>query len=244
MNNIKCFSLILFFLVSCGSSDQQLIEGNKLITPQYEFSAEFFECNLNEGYTLLNLESFISSLTRSKSSIDEKIYDVGIFFPNSDFENKFMINLKNYSNNNIYELFLNEISTRGFDQIASCNFKQNNFKGLSVISSIAENDKSSHSVEILRCVYNKGFNYGSFRVAIDRFNITMEALNIPYEALYLVKNNDEGEFTWINNFYVDNYSDLISSEWISMQVAEDIKQEFSENAKCVDAKSYDVFYIL
>ena len=92
MNNIKCFSLILFFLVSCSSSDQQLIEGNKLITPQYEFSAEFFECNLNEGYTLLNLESFISSLTRSKSSIDETIYDVGVFFPNSDFENKFMIN--------------------------------------------------------------------------------------------------------------------------------------------------------
>ena len=113
-----------------------------------------------------------------------------------------------------------------------------------MISSIAENDKSSHSVEILRCVYNNGFNYGSFRVAIDRFNITMEALNIPYEALYLVKNNDEDEFTWINNFYVDNYSDLISSEWISMQIAEDIKQEFSENAKCVDAKSYDVFYIL
>ena len=113
-----------------------------------------------------------------------------------------------------------------------------------MISSIAENDKSSHSVEILRCVYNNSFNYGSFRVAIDRFNITMEALNIPYEALYLVKNNDEDEFTWINNFYVDNYSDLISSEWISMQVAEDIKQEFSENAKSVDANSYDVFYFL
>ena len=244
MYSPKIISLISLILISCSSENTKQIEANLLIEPNFEFSAEFFECNLNEGYTLLNLESFISSLTRSKSSIDEKIYDVGIFFPNSDFENKFMINLKNYSNNNIYELFLNEISTRGFDQIASCNFEQNNFKGLSLISSIAENDKSSHSVEILRCVYNNGFNYGSFRVAIDRFNITMEALNIPYEALYLVKNNDEDEFTWINNFYVDNYSDLISSEWISMQVAEDIKQEFSENAKCIDAKSYDVFYFL
>ena len=244
MYSPKIISLISLILISCSSENTKQIEANLLIEPNFEFSAEFFECNLNEGYTLLNLESFISSLTRSKSSIDEKIYDVGIFFPNSDFENKFMINLKNYSNNNIYELFLNEISTRGFDQIASCNFEQNNFKGLSLISSIAENDKSSHSVEILRCVYNNGFNYGSFRVAIDRFNITMEALNIPYEALYLVKNNDEDEFTWINNFYVDNYSDFISSEWISMQVAEDIKQEFSENAKCVDAKSYDVFYFL
>ena len=244
MYSPKIISLISLILISCSSENTKQIEANLLIEPNFEFSAEFFECNLNEGYTLLNLESFISSLTRSKSSIDEKIYDVGVFFPNSDFENKFMINLKNYSNNNIYELFLNEISTRGFDQIASCNFEQNNFKGLSLISSIAENDKSSHSVEILRCVYNNGFNYGSFRVAIDRFNITMEALNIPYEALYLVKNNDEDEFTWINNFYVDNYSDLISSEWISMQVAEDIKQEFSENAKCIDAKSYDVFYFL
>ena len=244
MYSPKIISLISLILISCSSENTKQIEANLLIEPNFEFSAEFFECNLNEGYTLLNLESFISSLTRSKSSIDEKIYDVGVFFPNSDFENKFMINLKNYSNNNIYELFLNEISTRGFDQIASCNFEQNNFKGLSLISSIAENDKSSHSVEILRCVYNKGFNYGSFRVAIDRFNIAMEALNIPYEALYLVKNYDEDEFTWINNFYVDNYSDFISSEWISMQVAEDIKQEFSENAKCIDAKSYDVFYFL
>ena len=127
MNNIKCFSLILFFLVSCSSSDQQLIEGNKLITPQYEFSAEFFECNLNEGYTLLNLESFISSLTRSKSSIDEKIYDVGVFFPNSDFENKFMINLKNYSNiikkiRNAGSIFLGKYSPEAIgDYIAGPN---------------------------------------------------------------------------------------------------------------------------
>ena len=43
--------------------------------------------------------------------------------------------------------------------------------------------------EILRCEYNEGYNYGTFRIAIDRFALEIKSLDISYEALYLYKKN-------------------------------------------------------
>ena len=60
--------LIIIFIFSCSSEVDKGIEANLLISPDYNFSIEFFECNLNEGYTLLNLESFLSDLTRNEKT--------------------------------------------------------------------------------------------------------------------------------------------------------------------------------
>ena len=53
--------LATFFLFSCSKNIDNNIEINQLITPDYNFSNYFFDCNLNDGSSLLKLESFLSS---------------------------------------------------------------------------------------------------------------------------------------------------------------------------------------
>ena len=45
--------LIITFLVSCSSENTKQIEANSLIEPNYEFSAEFFECKLIPSITFV-----------------------------------------------------------------------------------------------------------------------------------------------------------------------------------------------
>ena len=97
--------------------------------------------------------------------------------------------------------------------------------------------------EILRCEYNEGYNYGTFRIAIERFVLELKSLNISYQALYLYKKDNPNSFIWINNIYKENFSSEISSNWIKNPIAENIKKEFIENAKCIDARAYDAFLI-
>ena len=75
----KTISLISLILISCSSENTKQIEANLLIEPNYEFSAEFFECKLNDGYTLLNLESFLSTLVRSDLEQNNLKYDVNVY---------------------------------------------------------------------------------------------------------------------------------------------------------------------
>ena len=51
------------------------------------------------------------------------------------------------------------------------------------------------------------------------------------------------QLEWINNIYKENFSSEISSNWIKNPIAENIKKEFIENAKCIDARAYDAFLI-
>ena len=98
--------LIITFLVSCSSENTKQIEANLLIEPNYEFSAEFFECKLNDGYTLLNLESFLSTLVRSDLEQNNVKYDINVYFPKPNYLNQFTINVKNYSDQDIYNYCL------------------------------------------------------------------------------------------------------------------------------------------
>jgi hypothetical protein len=82
MYSPKIISLISLILISCSSENTEQIEANLLIEPNFEFSAEFFECKLNDGYTLLNLESFLSTLVRSDLEQNNVKYDINVYFPN------------------------------------------------------------------------------------------------------------------------------------------------------------------
>ena len=46
-----------------------------------------------------------------------------------------------------------------------------------------------------------------------------------------------------DHYYLKDFSNEISTEWINNPEATDIKGEFLENAKCINAKIYDVFEI-
>ena len=242
MHSLYKYSLITIFLISCSSeNDKGGIEANLLISPDYQFSSEFFECKLNDGFTLLNLESFLSSLVRKESIKSDGNYDIEVFFPKSNYVNEFILNLKNYSIDDIYSNFLDELSTAGFDEIAGCKFDKNGYKGLSIIDQ--EFKDPAYVNELLSCNYNEGFNYGTFRVAIDKFANEINNLKIPYEVIYYQTDSSPGSFIWINNFYSKDFSDVISTNWINNPEANEIKNEFEENASCIDAKMYDAFLI-
>ena len=190
--------LIIIFIFSCSSEVDKGIEANLLISPDYNFSIEFFECNLNGGYTLLNLESFLSDLTRNEKSKNNDVYDLEVFFPKSNYVNEFILNLKTHRNDNTYNNFINELSAKGFDEIARCKFDKNNYQGKLLIDYKTKQQKYNN--EILRCNYNDGFNFGTFRVAIDRFINQIQSLNIPYDAIYIQSDGSPRSFIWINNF--------------------------------------------
>ena len=233
--------LIIIFIFSCSSEVDKGIEANLLISPDYNFSIEFFECNLNAGYTLLNLESFLSDLTRDEKSKNNDVYDLEVFFPKSNYVNEFILNLKTYRNDNTYNNFINELSAKGFDEIARCKFDNNNYQGKLLIDYKTKQQKYNN--EILRCNYNDGFNFGTFRVAIDRFINQIQSLNIPYDAIYIQSDGSPRSFIWINNFYSNEPADAILSDWLDNAEAKDIKEEFLENAKCINADMHDVFVL-
>ena len=79
------------------------------------------------------------------------------------------------------------LSKMGFDEIASCVFDKNNLNGIQLLDFDNNVDKSSYTAEILRCSYNEEYNYGTFRVAIDRFVNKINSIGIPYTAIYLDK---------------------------------------------------------
>ena len=238
--SFKSFFIIIF-IFSCSSEVDKGIEANLLISPDYNFSIEFFECNLNTGYTLLNLESFLSDLTRNEKSKNNDVYDLEVFFPKSNYVNEFILNLKTYRNDDTYNNFINELSAKGFDEIARCKFDKNNYQGKLLIDYKTKQQKYNN--EILRCNYNDGFNFGTFRVAVDRFINQIQLLNIPYDAIYIQSDDSSRSFIWMNNFYSNEPANVILADWLDNAEAKDIKEEFLENAKCINADVHDVFVL-
>lgn len=235
--------IIIALLISCSSENNKQIEANLLISPSYEFTSELYDCKLNDGYTLLNLESFFSTFIKSEINKTDLTFNLNILFPKSIYVNEFVINIVNYAEKDIYDFFLEKISTRGFDEIASCNFDNNTLSGISLFSSEEQKEKTKYVSELLRCEYNEGYNYGTFRVAIERFSLEMKSLNIPYEALYLQSSDYSRSFVWVNNIFTENFSEAINNNWITNKLAENIKEEFIQNAKCIDSKKYDAYSI-
>ena len=241
---MKLFSVILIsliFLSSCDNENNQTFEANLLVKPQFEFNNKFISCNLNKDFTLINLESFLSNFIKDQSFNNN--YDISILFPLSEKVTKFIINYRNYYDENSYNIFLDKLSNKGIDEIASCNFDDAMFQGYSLSILDTYDQPSPYTVEILRCNYNQGYNYGIFRVALDRFISEVNALDIFYEAEYLQNEEDNSSFIWINKFYSQDFSNDISSKWFVGSYAAEIKKEFSENANCIDAKIFNAYKI-
>ena len=160
--------LATFFLFSCSKNIDNNIEINQLITPDYNFLNYFFDCNLNDGSSLLKLESFLSGFIKNDIFQNTSSYSLKVFFPENDIVDKFKISIKNYTANDIFTDVINELSQSGFDLVASCNFNSNLFNGLSLYNYTDKQQNTSNNAEILRCSYKPGFNYGTFRISLDR----------------------------------------------------------------------------
>ncbi len=153
MHSFYKYSLTLIFLISCSSESDNAFEANSLISPSYQFSSEFFECKLNDDYTLLNLESFFSNFLKNDLLNNDVMFDIEVFFPKSSYVSEFILNLRNYSNQDIYNSFLEQLSINGFDEIAECRFDKNEYSGLLLIEE--ESKMPKYINELLKCEYNQ-----------------------------------------------------------------------------------------
>jgi len=235
--------LATFFLFSCSKNIDNNIEINQLIIPDYNFSNYFFDCNLNDGSSLLKLESFLSGFIKNDLFKNKSSYSLKVFFPENDFVKKFKISIKNNTTNDIFTDVINELSQSGFDAIASCNFNSNLFNGLSLYNYTDKKQTTSNNAEILRCSYKPGFNYGTFRISLDRFISKMNQLKIQYGIDYFQDELNSDEFIWINYFYQEDFKNNISTQWLNDPDSTEIKNEFLDNAECIDAITYRFFQI-
>lgn len=241
---IVYFFLISVVLVACGNEKIQTKSLNSLISPNYSFNQDFFYCDLNKNMSLLNLESFLSKFVSDNVNDFSNILDINILFPDKTQEvTKFVFSVRSNQNSKEVSDFVNLLDMDDFNKIASCNYAIQQFDATDLIQSESEATNDFLNVEILRCTYNPGYNFGTFRISIDRFVNAVGRLKLPYSLSYinLKKNNS---FIWINSFNINNQEELLEKNWISDDESKAIKDEFNENATCLDSKKYKSYELI
>ena len=241
---IVYFLLISVVLVACGNEKIQTKSLNSLISPNYSFNQDFFYCDLNKNMSLLNLESFLSKFVSDNVNDFSNILDINILFPDETQEvTEFVFSVRSNQNSKEVSDFVNLLDMDDFNKIASCNYAIQQFDATDLIQSESEATNNFLNVEILRCTYNPGYNFGTFRISIDRFVNAVGRLKLPYSLSYinLKKNNS---FIWINSFNINNHEEFLEKNWISDDESKAIKDEFNENATCLDSKKYKSYELI
>ena len=241
---IVYFFLISVVLVACGNEKIQTKSLNSLISPNYSFNQDFFYCDLNKNMSLLNLESFLSKFVSDNVNDFSNILDINILFPDETQEvTEFVFSVRSNQNSKEVSDFVNLLDMDDFNKIASCNYAIQQFYATDLIQSESEATNDFLNVEILRCTYNPGYNFGTFRISIDRFVNAVGRLKLPYSLSYinLKKNNS---FIWINSFNINNQEEFLEKNWISDDESKAIKDEFNENATCLDSKKYKSYELI
>ena len=238
----------LFFTVSCeqdsSDADNKL---SSLIKPNFSYNQDLFKCNLVSNSSLIGLESFFSIQANKYSSMSkDNGLNISILFPeNNENVDNFLISIRSDGNHIPIRNFIDQIKSDGFEDIASCTFSIYQHKALDVIKNINNViDNTFVNIEILRCSFNNGYNFGTFQIAINRYIDNVDKLDMPYSVSYIEDNSTNNDFMWINSFYDSSYQTILLENWINKKDAAEIKDEFTENATCIDStkyKSYRLF---
>jgi hypothetical protein len=236
----------LFIITSCENSSPEINKSlSALIQPEFTYSQDFFDCTINSEYSLINLESFFSSFIDSykiESNIDVK---VSVLFPDKvDAIKKFIISVISDNNPQGVSSFVEELSAKGFSNIASCSFSIYQMKGFNIVAKKIKPSSDYVFTEILRCKYNKGYNFGTFMISIERFLNQINSLDIPYALSYIKNTDSDNDFLWINSFYDINFKDQLSNSWIKSKDSIEIQDEFNSNSSCIDSKSYKSYQLI
>ena len=235
--------ICLIIIFGCSNENFDAVDFNKLIKPDFAFTTYFLNCSLKNDSSLLELESFFSSFNKAKKNEYLGSSNLFLYFPDSLYLDTFVLNLVNTDEENTYSNFIKDLSDEGFDKLASCNFNINGEKGIKILSSKSLIQNENFSSEILRCKYKDGYNFATFRVSIDKFTEFLDRKDFDYEVIY-AENDNSNNFLWINNFYSKDYSKYILENWQTSDEALQIKNEFTENAQCIDSRFYKVFKVI
>ena len=234
--------IVLFLITSCSKNNSQNEESlSSLIKPTFTYKQDFFNCALNNASSLINLESFLSDVIQKSSQADLSKLQISILFPeNAEKVKDFIISIKSFSDHLATLQLVNLIKEMGVEEIALCNFAIYQRSGLDFMT--FENQNDFIYVEILRCKYNENYNYGTFKIAIDRFINQINSLDLAYSLSY-INNAANNDFFWINEFYDKDYQNVFLETWLNIKDATEIKNEFIENASCLDSRSYKKYIL-
>jgi hypothetical protein len=232
-------------MTSCGSKDSNdEIKLSSLIQPNFSFTYDLIECELNKNSSLLDLEFFFSkNIDKYKAITDGKIR-LSILFPENKINvSGFIIAIKSNTDYGNLESFISQIQRDQFNDIALCKFIINQNKGFNILEYKNNSNLDYEFVEILICQYKEGYNYGSFEITINRFLNYIQKLDIPYSLNYVNKSKNN-EFIWINSFHNNDYKKILIDSWVMENEAIEIKDEFIENATCIESNIYKSYQLL
>ena len=240
------FLLIIILLNACGSHDDSNSSTlSTLIKPNFTYKQDFFNCNLNNNISLINLESFFSKVVEEYKINKSQNFNFSILFPKASEEvSSFIISISSNGNHLEVLKFIEKLEEYKFDDVASCTFSIHQRNALDLININDNIDKDFTFIEILRCKYNDDSNYGTFKIAIDRFVNKISTLNTPYSLSYVEDKMTYNGFIWINHFHSDDYKNFLSRNWINEIDSSEIKEEFLTNAVCSDSRAYKAFKLL
>lgn len=238
------FLSFLFILVSCNQEKEQALSLNSLITPDYKYNQDYFYCDLNKNVSLINLESFLSLFIDDHLDDFDEFLDIDILFPDKVEEvKKFIFSVRSIKNPKAVADFVNTLNTNEFEKISSCNFSIHQSNALDIIKQVSKVTDDILNVEILRCTYNAEYNFGTFRISIDRFSNAVGRLKIPYKLSYISLSNSN-DFIWVNSFFMNDHEEFLETKWVIDEESTAIKEEFNQNATCLDSEKYKSYVLI
>jgi hypothetical protein len=238
--------LITIILVSCGNNNvKDNIKLSSLIEPEFSFNQSIIECKLLGKSSLLDLEFFFSKNIAKYKKITANKIKLFILFPENNINvNNFIINVISSIDDESLQILIEEIKNDSINKISACNFTVAKNKGLNIFNYQNNSDSDYTLIEILSCKYNQGYNYGTFQITINRFINHIKKLQIPFSLSYVQQFSNNTNFLWINSYHDQSYEKMLIDSWINSGDASEIKDEFIENATCIESSSYKSYQLL
>lgn len=238
------YLILISIIVSCDRNSNEPESLTSLLRPNFEFSQDLFDCNLNENISSLRLETFFSNFL-TNTDFNSQSIDLKILFPiNSDEINNFILMFSSDKKAVDVANFISSLQSSNFNNLAYCKYAINQNDGINAVSNLDFDDYDSLIVEILKCSYAEGYNFGSFKISLERFFSEIRNLKIKYSAQLVEDTFNKSNFIWINYFADENYKDNISQVWTESMLSLDIQKEFQANALCFESRSYKAFTLI
>ena len=232
-------------IISCSQEDDLSdIKSSSLIKPNFLSKEVKYDCIFNKDASLNRLEAFIPNFV---NKINKTIKDPNIefLFNQQEIVNSFTILYsaieKNFNSDGVSNLLIEE----GIDRIANCNFN-NNESMLSARLQLDDEDLNlkTFEVEILKCRFNDGFNYGSFAIEVDTFFNIVRKKNIDYFAKFLQTNDSHPAFVWMNYIGSAEDKEVLYNDWLNNEDSSAIQNAFNIQAKCESSMAYKGYKVL
>ena len=247
MHKLLNIFLVIIFLSACGKNESNNeTKLSLLVKADFSYTQDLFDCTLSENESLIGLESFFSkNIEKYKKIAELENLNISIFFPENNTNiTTFIISI--ISNNNPLGLkkFIDAVKSDAITEVASCTFAIFQHKGINLKEELINNNKPFINAEILRCIYNDNYNFGTFQISINRFINNLRTIELPYSISYLQDNSKNDSFIWINYFYTEDYEDILLKNWVNNKDSAEIQSEFFTNTSCLDSKKYKSYKLI